>query len=187
MSSNEELNAQIAESNETAVINNQYLSFLLGVEPFAISVAKILEIIEYDQVTLVPTAPSKYRGVVNLRGKIIPVIELTKVFGMHESEITKRTCVIIMEVLLDGELTTIGCMVDKVLIVQDIEENAIEDTPAIGTVIATEYVKGLTNIDDTFITILDTDTIFSPSELVIGYEGNLNSASSFSNDNGSIN
>ncbi len=185
MSSNEALNAQIAESNGTTVINNQYLSFLLGVEPFAISVAKILEIIEYDQVTLVPTAPSKYRGVVNLRGKIIPVIELTKVFGMSESEITKRTCIIIMEVLLDDELTTIGCMVDKVLIVQDIDEQAIEDTPAIGTVIAADYVKGLSNIDGNFITILDTDTIFSAPELVIDYEDSF--GTSFASSGAGIN
>ncbi|THB69556.1 MAG: chemotaxis protein CheW [Gammaproteobacteria bacterium] len=173
MSSNEDLNAQIAETNETTLINNQYLSFLLGNEPFAIPVTRILEIIEYDQVTIVPTAPERYRGVVNLRGKIIPVIELTKVFGLEDSEITKRTCIIIMEVSLDNETIMIGCMVDKVLIVQEIEDDAIEETPALGTIIAANYVKGLSNIDDRFFTILDTDTLFSAQELIIGYDAGL--------------
>ncbi len=176
MSSTEDLNAQITEANETILSSNQYLSFMLGCEPFAIPVTKILEIIEYEYVTLVPTAPSKYRGVVNLRGKIIPVIELTKVFNMEESEVTKRTCIIVMEINIDNETTMIGCMVDKVLIVQDIDTNQIEDTPSIGTVISSEYIKGLTNVEGKFITILDTDAIFSASELIIGYENNLSTS-----------
>lgn len=167
MNSTTEINAQITHNDQDSLSNNQYLSFLLGNEPFAIAVIEIIEIIEYNNLTIVPTAPPKYCGVVNLRGKIIPIIDLTKVFGIKQSEITKRTCIIMMEIILDDEKTTIGCLVDKVLIVQEILEESIEGAPELGTVISSEYVKGLSNVEGKFITILNTDRIFSKSELII--------------------
>lgn len=167
MNSTTEINAQIIHIDQDSLSNNQYLSFLLGDEPFAIPVIEILEIIEYNNLTIVPTAPPKYCGVVNLRGKIIPILDLTKIFGIKQNEITKRTCIVMMEIILDKEKTTIGCLVDKVLIVQEILEESIKDTPDLGTIISSEYVKGLSNIDGKFITILNTHRIFSKSELII--------------------
>ncbi len=167
MNSTTDINAQITQKDQASLSNNQYLSFLLGNEPFAIAVIEIIEIIEYNNITIVPTAPPKYCGVVNLRGKIIPILDLTKIFGITQSEITKRTCIIMMEINIDDEKITIGCLVDKVLIVQEILEESIEDAPELGTVISSEYIKGLSNIEGKFITILNTDRIFSKSEIII--------------------
>ena len=170
MSAIEEINEKLAEETGMSLSSNQYLTFLLDIERFAMPVIRIREIIEYGDLTVVPTAPRIYRGVINLRGRIVPVIDLVRQFGLKESPVTKRTCIIVMDAQLEGEEVTIGCMVDKVLLVQDILPEQIDQAPDLGTVIDARFVKGMGKVDNNFITILHIDHIFSQSEIVCGQQ-----------------
>jgi purine-binding chemotaxis protein CheW len=144
---------------------NQYLTFQLSEEIFALDIAKVREVLEYTKVTKVPQTPDMMIGVINLRGSVVPVIDLRLKFGMGMSERTVNTCIIIIEVAIDDEITLIGALVDSVKEVMDMDSDHIEPPPKIGTQLNTEYIKGMGKQNEQFVIILDIEKIFSVDEL----------------------
>lgn len=139
----------------------QYLTFTLAEEVFALDVGKVREILEYDTVTKVPQVPDFMRGVINLRGSVVPVIDLRLKFGMEASVQTINTCIIVVEVQLDGGTTVLGALADSVQEVVDMEPEHIEPAPHIGTHLNASFIKGMGKCDGKFVMILDIDKVFS--------------------------
>ncbi len=145
----------------------QYLTFKLGDEVFAVDISKVREVLDFTTVTKVPRTPDFMRGVINLRGSVVPVVDMRLKFGMSETEKTVNTCIIIVEIALDNETTILGALADSVQEVIDLEPEQIEPAPRIGTRLKTEFIKGMGKKDDHFIMILDIDKIFSSEELAM--------------------
>ena len=151
----------------SSVESDQHLTFVLSDEEFAIPVMTIKEIIQYDHLTKVPMVPSFIRGVVNLRGNVVPVLNLSTKFGLEVNPVSKRTCIIIMDAQIDGEEIVIGIVVDKVLQVIEITEENIEPAPTLGATIRTEFIKGMGKLDNNFIIILDIAQVLSAEEVAL--------------------
>jgi purine-binding chemotaxis protein CheW len=143
----------------------QYLTFQLDEEVFAIDVANVREILEYNSVTRVPRSPEYMRGVINLRGSVVPVFDMRLKFGMTGTERTINTCIVVVEVSYEGEDIIIGALVDSVQEVFELEADQIEPAPKIGTHLRTEFIRGMGKRDETFIIILDIDKVFSIEEI----------------------
>jgi purine-binding chemotaxis protein CheW len=143
----------------------QYLTFKLGEEVFATDVAKVREVLDFTSITKIPRTPDFMSGVINLRGNVVPVVDLRLCFEMSKTEKTVNTCVVVVEMLLDGEATVIGALADSVEEVIDLEPDQIEPAPKIGTQIRTDFIKGMGKRDSQFIMILDIDRIFSAEDL----------------------
>jgi purine-binding chemotaxis protein CheW len=143
----------------------QYLTFKLGDEVFALDVAKVREILEFTSITKVPQTPKFMRGVINLRGSVVPVIDLRLKFGMSVTERTVNTCIIVVEVRLEDETVILGALADSVQEVVEMEPGQIEAAPHIGTRLNTEFIRGMGKVDGRFIMILDIDKVFSGNEL----------------------
>jgi purine-binding chemotaxis protein CheW len=143
----------------------QYLTFQVGEEVFGLDVSNVREILEFTTVTKVPRTPDHMRGVINLRGSVVPVIDMRVKFGLSEIEKTVDTCIVVVEVSYEGETTIIGALVDSVQEVFELEPVQIESAPRIGDQLKTEFIKGMGKKDEGFIIILDTDRIFSSEEL----------------------
>jgi purine-binding chemotaxis protein CheW len=143
----------------------QHLTFKLDEEAFAVDISKVREVLEFTRVTKVPRTPAFMRGVINLRGSVVPVVDLRLKFGMSETSRTVNTCVIIVEVSLDGDSTVLGALADSVQEVFEFETTQIEPAPKIGSRLKTEFIKGMGKRDDEFIIILDIDKVFSSDEL----------------------
>ncbi len=143
----------------------QYLTFKLDDEVFALDISKVREVLDFTTITKVPRTPEFMRGVINLRGSVVPVVDLRLKFGMTKTENTVNTCIIIVEVTVDEETTVLGALADSVQEVLDLEPGHIEPAPKIGTRLNTEFIKGMGKRDNTFIIILDIDKIFSVNEL----------------------
>jgi len=143
----------------------QYLTYKLGNEVFALDIAKVREVLDFTTGTRVPRMPEFMRGVINLRGSVVPVVDMRLKFGMTRTEKTADTCVIITEVTVDNETTVLGALADSVQEVLDLEQRNIEPPPKIGTMLRTEFIKGMGKQNDRFIIILDIDKIFSAEEL----------------------
>jgi len=143
----------------------QYLTFKLGDEIFATDVAKVREVLDFTNITKIPRTPDFMSGVINLRGNVVPVVDLRLCFEMSKTEKTVNTCVVVVEMMLDGEPTIIGALADSVEEVIDLEPEQIEPAPKIGTKIRTDFIKGMGKRDSLFIMILDIDRIFSTEEL----------------------
>jgi purine-binding chemotaxis protein CheW len=148
----------------------QYLTFKLDDEVFALDITKVREVLDFTTVTKVPRTPEFMRGVINLRGSVVPVVDLRLKFGMTKTEKTVNTCVIIVEVAVDNETTVLGALADSVQEVMDLEPDHIEPAPKIGTRLNTEFIKGMGKRDSNFIIILDVDKIFSTDELALVQE-----------------
>ena len=148
----------------------QYLTFKLEDEVFALDISKVREVLEYTTVTKVPRTPDFMCGVINLRGGVVPVVNMRLKFGMQDAEKTVNTCIIIVEVNLDGETTVLGALADSVQEVMDLEPEQIEPAPKIGTRLKTEFIKGMGKQDNKFIMILDIDKVFSADELALVQE-----------------
>ena len=149
----------------------QYLTFKLADEIFAFDVAKVREILEITTITKVPQTPDYMRGVINLRGSVVPVVDLRLKFGMAATESGVNTCIIIVEITLDGDTTVVGALADSVQEVVELEPGQIEPAPRIGTRLNTEFIKGMGKQNDRFIIILDIDKVFSADDLAIVREG----------------
>lgn len=143
----------------------QYLTFTLADEVFAVDVARVREILEMPSITKVPQVPDFMRGVINLRGCVVPVIDLRLKFGMQETAQTVNTCIIVVEVAMDGENIVLGALADSVQEVIEMEPSQIEAAPHIGTHLNTEFIQGMGKHNDRFVMILDIDKVFSGSEL----------------------
>lgn len=154
----------IDEENE-AKQGKQYLTFLVGDELFALAIADIKEIIEYSSPSIVPMMPPYLRGVINLRGRIVPVIDLMIRFGRKSSVVTRRTCIIVLEIYHNEELQYIGVVVDAVKAVLDIADADIEQPPSFGAKLRSDFISGMGNIKGEFIIILDIENVLSIDEL----------------------
>jgi purine-binding chemotaxis protein CheW len=143
----------------------QYLTFKLGEEVFALDITKVREVLDFTLVTKVPRTPDFMRGVINLRGSVVPVVDLRLKFGMSRTESTVNTCIIITEVTVDGDTTVLGCLADAVQEVLDLDPGSIAPAPKIGTKLRTEFIKGMGKQQDRFVILLDIDQIFSSGEL----------------------
>lgn len=147
--------------------DNQYLTFTLGEELYALAIPGIKEIIEFGQFTVVPLMPDYVRGVINLRGAVVPVVDLAARFGQPRSKISRRSCTVIIEVHNDdGERQVFGLLVDAVSAVLDIPPEAIEPPPSFGSRIRTEFISGMARIDGRFVIALDVDHVLSVEDMV---------------------
>jgi purine-binding chemotaxis protein CheW len=143
----------------------QYLTFKLRDEVFALDIGKVREVLDFTTVTKVPQTPDFMRGVINLRGNVVPVVDMRLKFGLSQTEKTVNTCVIITEIEVDGETTVVGAMADSVQEVLDLEADEIEPPPKIGTKLNTDFIHGMGKRDNQFIMILNIDKVFSADEL----------------------
>jgi purine-binding chemotaxis protein CheW len=151
----------------------QYLTFQLNDEVFALDVSHVREILEFIAVTKVPRTPEYMRGVINLRGSVVPVVDMRLKFGLASTDKTVNTCIVVVEIIFEQENTVIGALVDSVQEVFELEPEQIESAPKIGTQLKTDFIKGMGKKDDSFIIILDIDRVFSLEELALarGMEG----------------
>ena len=154
--------SSIAEITKTS----QYLTFRLGEETFAVDVGKVHEVLELTTITKVPRTPEFMRGVINLRGSVVPVIDMRLKLGMSKIEQTVDTCIVVMDIAFDGETTQLGAVADSVKEVIDLEPDQIEPPPKICSTLKIEFIRGIGKRDEQFIIILDIDKIFSTAELI---------------------
>jgi purine-binding chemotaxis protein CheW len=143
----------------------QYLTFKLGNEIFATDVAKVREVLDFTKITEIPRTPDFMSGVINLRGSVVPVVDMRLCLEMSKTERTTNTCIVVLEVLLDNEALVIGALADSVEEVIDLDPDQIRQAPRIGTQIQTDFLKGMGKRDDQFIMILDIDRVFSVDEI----------------------
>ena len=144
---------------------HQYLTFLLGKETFAIGILRVKEIIEYGTLTAVPMMPSCVRGVINLRGRVVPVVDLAVRFGRPLTEPGRRTCIVIVEVAAEGEHRDIGIVVDAVNQVIEILPTEIEPAPTFGANLRGEFIQGMGKVDGRFVIILEIGRVLSVDEM----------------------
>lgn len=148
------------------VEQHQYLTFMLGGEVYAIGILRVKEIIGYGQVTPVPMMPSFIRGVINLRGRVVPVVDLAARFGRDPLPVGKRTCIVILEVESDGEVQDMGAVVDAVNEVVEIAQDQIEPPPAFGAKIRTDFIEGMGRVNDSFVVVLSVERVLSIEEMM---------------------
>ncbi len=145
----------------------QYLTFRLGEEMFALDVVQVREILDVTTITKVPRSLDFMRGVINVRGSVVPVVDLRMKFDMTASEQTLDTRIVVMEIALEGNLTTIGTLADAVHNVMDLAPDQIEAPPKIGAKLNTDFIKGIGQHNQEFIIVLDVDRLFSANELAL--------------------
>jgi purine-binding chemotaxis protein CheW len=162
-----------SQSRKTAYGDHdtKYLSFLLSEEVYGIDILTIKEIIEYANVCKVPMVSDHIRGVINLRGNVVPVIDLAKRLGCEASPITKRTCIVMLEIISEGETIDIGIVVDAVNEVLEIPQDEIETTPSFGVNIKPQFIYGMGRVLDNFIVLLDLPRVLDIVELAeLGFD-----------------
>lgn len=152
-------------SDQAQTSMNQYLTFTLAGEQYAVEVGKVKEVLEYTSVTKVPRTLEFMRGVINLRGSVVPVIDLRLKFDLGETEKTIDTSIIVMEVEISGETVVLGTLADSVQEVIGMDSSQIEPAPSIGTSIKTDFIEGIGKQEDQFIMILNIDAVFSEAEI----------------------
>ncbi|MBU0474445.1 MAG: chemotaxis protein CheW [Bacteroidetes bacterium] len=163
-------------SNSVLNETKQYLTFKLSDEVFGVDVAQVREILDYIKITKVPQTPDFMCGVINLRGSVVPVVDMNLKFGMNLTERTVNTCIVVVEVKLGDETAVLGALVDSVQEVFEIEPQNIEPAPRIGTKLNTEFIKGMGKREEKFIILLDIDKVFSSEELeIVQSSGNFKS------------
>lgn len=148
-----------------AAQGRQYLTFTVRGEVFAIPISGIREIIEYRQPTDVPMMPAYVRGVINLRGRVVPVIDLAVRFGRAPGDVTRRTCIVILEVAQEGHKQDISVVVDAVSAVVDIADADVEPPPQFGAKLRTDFISGMGKLAEKFVVILDPERVLSVEEL----------------------
>ena len=145
----------------------QYLSFKLDEEDFALDISKVREVLDFTKITKVPQTPDFMKGVINLRGTVVPVVDLNKKFNIKDTQKTVNTRIIIGEVDIEGDQVVLGVLADSVHEVMELEPGSIEPAPKIGTKLNTDFIKGMGKRDEEFVMILDIDKVFSLEELSI--------------------
>lgn len=163
------MGALIKSEPQARIDHQQYLTFLLGGEMFAIGILSVKEIIDYGHVTVVPMMPDCIRGVINLRGAVVPVIDLARRFASRSSAITRRSCIIIVEAEngQGGERQDVGVIVDAVSEVLEIHPDQIEPPPAFGVKIRTDFIAGMGKVEGRFVIILNVGTVLSLEDLAV--------------------
>ncbi len=142
-----------------------YLTFTLGDELFSVEVSKVREVLDYTNITKIPRTPEYMRGVINLRGSVVPVMDLRLKFGMSKTENKRNTCIIVLEINTDDETIILGALADSVQEVFELEPDQIEPAPRFGTKFKAEFLRGMGKRDENFIMILDIDKVFTTDEL----------------------
>ena len=145
--------------------SSQFLGFSVAGEEYGVGILQVKEILEYEAVTRVPSTPPSIRGVINLRGSVVPVVDLAVKFGLPESEVTKRSCIVVLEVAIEGEKVVMGVIADAVSQVVDLCPEDIEPVPAFGPRAHVDYLLGLGKAERKFILLLDIDRLLSEDEL----------------------
>lgn len=145
--------------------SSQYLTFTLDKEHYAVDIAKVREVLELTSVNKVPRTPDFMRGMINLRGNIVPVIDLRLKFGLSRTEKTVDTCIIITEVLFEGETLVLGALADSVQEVIDLDAGSIAPPPKMGTRIDTDFIRGMGKREDQFVIILDIDRVLTEDDV----------------------
>jgi purine-binding chemotaxis protein CheW len=145
-------------------ILQSFLTFRLGDELFAANVGKVLEILEIPRITKVPQSPDFMRGVINLRGSVLPVIDARAKFGLPPAADTINSCIIVLNIDIEGQPIMTGVVVDGVQEVRDIEETQVQEAPSIGSKYKSEFIQGMVKVNEQFIMMLDLDKVFSSSE-----------------------
>lgn len=146
--------------------HQQYLTFFIRNEEYAVEILRVREIIEYERVTHVPMMPAHVRGVINLRGSVLPVIDLGSKFGHGETGATRTTCIVVVETKLHGDLITVGLVATSVSEVVDIHDPEIEAPPSFGTNVRVDFLSGMGKIGGRLVLILDLDRVLSPAEIL---------------------
>ena len=159
------MNALIKTDNQVLAEPAQYLTFMLGGEMFAITIVGIKEIIEYAGLTPVPMMPSCILGVMNLRGSVVPVMDLSARFGKPTTALTKRTCIVIVEVAAGDVSHDMGILVDAVNAVLEIPTSEIEPAPAFGAKIRTDFMEGMGKVNGKFVILLNINRVLSVEEI----------------------
>ena len=144
---------------------SQYLTFKLDNEIYAMDITTVREVLDITQITKVPQMPDFMCGVINLRGSVVPVVDLRLKFGLEKAASVREACIVIIEIILDDEETVIGILVDSVQEVISLEPEQIDPPPRIGTRLKTQFIKGMGKKDKEFIIILETAKVFSAQEL----------------------
>jgi purine-binding chemotaxis protein CheW len=145
----------------------QYLTFHLGDDVFAMDIRCVREIIQYGTMTVVPLMPEFVRGVINLRGAVVPVIDLQSRFGRSRADVGKKTCIIIFDASREGEKLELGLMVEAVSEVVDIGESSIEQPPQFGATIRREFIRGMTKVGEGFMVILEPERALDIEEMAL--------------------
>lgn len=152
-------------ATKEAVEQQQYLSFLLASEECAIDILKVREIIEYDAVTTVPKMAQWVRGVINLRGAVVPVVNLAAKFGMEQKPVSKTTCIVIVDTQFENQETTVGLIVDAVSQVMELSADDVQPVPDFGTRVKMDYLIGMAQSGRKFALLLDVDKVLTTEEL----------------------
>jgi len=163
-------------AEKSAIDTSQHLTFTLGKEVFALDITSVREVLELTAITKIPRTPEFMRGVINLRGHAVPVMDMRLKFGMPATPATVDTCIIIGEVDFEGESIVMGGLVDSVREVFELSGEHIEAAPRMGTCISTEYIKGIGKQDESFVIILDIAKVFSAAELALAKEAQKDAA-----------
>lgn len=142
-----------------------YLTFKLGAEVFALEVKKVREVLDFTTITKIPRTPEFLRGVINLRGSVVPVVDLRLGFGLDSVEPTVNTCIIVVEVVMAQETIIVGALADAVEEVIDIDASEIQPPPRLGSAIQTDFIQGMGKRENGFLMILNIDRIFSTGEV----------------------
>lgn len=148
---------------ETAI--DSFLSFKLGDELFAANVAKVLEILELAKITKVPKSPEYMRGVINLRGNVLPVVDTRIKFGMPVTKDTVNTCIVVLDINMEGESLMVGILVDSVQEVLELQDDEIKPPPSIGSRYKSDFIQGMVKKEEEFIMILNIDAVLSSEEI----------------------
>lgn len=142
----------------------QYLSFSLAGTDYGVGILQVKEILQYETVTPVPSMPASVRGVINLRGSVVPIVDLAVKFGLPATPVTRRTCILVVEVALDGLATVMGMVADSVSEVLELAQSDIEPPPAFGTRIRADFLLGMGKVGRGFVLLLDLDRVLSAGE-----------------------
>jgi len=163
-----DLTVQKQSSDGTLVAQEQqgqYLTFLVGKEKLGISIHEVKEIIEISNITRVPMTPDYIRGVINLRGNVVPVVDLSARLSRERSELTKRSCIVLVEIVTEDESQSIGMLVDQVNEILEIPKENIQPAPEFGADIRVEFIQAMGRVDEDFIILLEISRVLSVTEL----------------------
>jgi len=160
------MNALVQKDTRSSQVDNtQFLTFMLGGEVYAVGILGVKEIIEYGNLTEVPMMPACIRGVINLRGAVVPVMDLSSRFGKPTMPVTKRTCIVIVEIADEAEQRVLGMIVDAVNAVLEITASEIEPAPTFGAKINSNFIHGMGKVDGKFVILLNVDNVLSADEI----------------------
>lgn len=159
------------EEQEQGVIDS-FLSFKLDDEFFGVDVKKVIEILEVPGITSIPLSPEYMAGIINLRGKVLPLIDTKVKFGLNPIEFTVDTCIVVIEIEVEGEVLQIGTLVDSVQEVLEVPQSDVQPSPSIEAKYRLDFIRGMIRKDDQFIMLLDLDEVFSIQDVMYMQEAN---------------